>query len=233
MSLANGKENAAPAAARAAVRMRDEKDHDAMLGAAEAWREIKATSRQLWAKWTTVIGPALAKARAEAMYTAGANQPKGRGYNGAMSALLIVYGLDGIEQVTRADLLMITEHLDLVESWRSRQKQPESLNHPSTVWRQFEKSNDWKDAQVALGLKADEGPKPKAPKIKANDKKHFSADELANENPLAAKEIEVEDLKTKLAEANARLEAARTANIDRSVEAYERLPASPAVRPLQ
>jgi hypothetical protein len=206
------------------MKMSSDSDHEVMVSAAQAWSEIKGASQQLWPMWVTKIGPALAKARAEAMVLAKTNQPKGKGYNGNMSALLIEYKLNDIEQVTRADLLNIMERLDLVESWRDRQRQPESLNHPSVVWRQFKSSKDWKEAQVALGLEEDT---PRAPKVKTKTDSGLSTDELANENPLAAKEIEVNDLRAKLDKANAKLKAARTEGIDRSVEAYERLPVSP------
>jgi hypothetical protein len=163
----------------------------------------------------------LAKARAEAMDVSGAAKPKGKGYNGAMSRLLIEYQLNDMEQVTRGDLLSTMEHLSLVESWRDKQKQRESLNHPTTVWRKFKNSNDWKEAQIALGLKPAEPPENEdAAAPKKLDKKHFAADELAEGDLAEAHE--------RIREQEAELQAYRTENLNRSIDAGARLPDPPA-----
>jgi hypothetical protein len=139
-----------------------------------------------------------------------------------MSQLLIEYKLDGMEAVTRGDLLSIMEHLDTVESWRSKQKQLESLNHPTTVWRKFKNSNDWKEAQIALGLKPAEPPENvDAAALKKLDTKRFTAKEIAESNVLDAKGHEIAELK-------AQLDTYRVESLSRSIDAGSRLPDPPA-----
>jgi hypothetical protein len=203
------------------MKMRDESDHRAMLDAAKAWRKIKTTRQQLWLAWTTKVGPALVRARVEAMRNANTNQPKGKGYNQSMSALLIEYELDDMDQVTRADLLKIMEQLSAVERWHGKQAQRESLNHPTTVWRRFERSEDWEAIQISLGLKQPTAGDTDKAVLKSLDAKHFTAKELATDDALAAKEHEIEELKSSLA-------AARIDSITRSVDAARRLPDPPA-----
>jgi hypothetical protein len=202
--------------------MRDEDDHRALLDAAKAWKQIKPTGQKLWNAWTSQVGPALAKARAEALDISGAAKPKGKGYNGAMSRILIEYKLADMKQVTRADLLSIMEYLEIVEAWRDQQKQRESLNHPTVVWRKFKSSKEWKEAQIALGLKPAEPPdNDDAAELKKLDKTHFTADEIADSDALDAKEHEIDELK-------AQLEAHRVESLNRAIDAGSRLPDPPA-----
>jgi hypothetical protein len=98
-----------------------------------------------------VVGPALVRARTEAMMIAGTNEPKGKGYSQAMSALLAEYRLDDIEQVARKDTFDIMQHLTAVERWRSKQRSPEALNHPTTVWRRFKGSDEYKAELMSTG----------------------------------------------------------------------------------
>jgi hypothetical protein len=125
--------------------MRDEDGHQAMLQAGKAWKLIKTGQERLWRDWTMVIGPALMKARAEAMYIAQTNQPIGRGYNTAMGELLKEYRLDDMGETARAHILKIMEHYADVEEWRAKQKDPADLNHPSRVWTKFQKSSTAQD----------------------------------------------------------------------------------------
>src|SRR5262249_17356582 len=153
-----------------------------------------------------------------AMEIAKTNKPKGKGYNQTMSALLIEYELDDMHHVTRVDLLKIMEHLPVVERWHGKQPQRESLNHPTTVWRRLERPEDWEAVQISLGLKQPALPDAEGHNtLKSLDQKHLSAAELADDGALAAKQHEIEDLKSSLA-------AARTDSIIRSAEAARRLP---------
>jgi Holliday junction resolvase-like predicted endonuclease len=127
--------------------MRDEDGHRAMLAAGKAWR--KAGRQLLWSDWTLVIGPALMKARAEAVAIAGTNQPRGRGYNTAMAGLLREYGLDGMGETVRAHILRIMEEYADVEEWRARQENPAGLNHPSRVRAKYQR---WTTEQEAERL---------------------------------------------------------------------------------
>jgi hypothetical protein len=125
--------------------MRDEDGHQAMLRAGKAWKQIKIGQERLWRDWTMVIGPALMKARAEAMYIAQTNQPIGRGYNTAMGELLREYRLDDMGETARAHILKIMEHYAAVEEWRAKQRDPADLNHPSRVWTKFQRSSTAQD----------------------------------------------------------------------------------------
>lgn len=123
------------------MRMRDEDGHEAGLRAGKAWERIKSGNRRTWLDWTMEIGPWLVKARVEAMALAKTNRPIGKRYTAKMSEFLKTYGLDDIDQTTRAHLLKIMAALPEVESWRKREKYPEDLHSPSWVWRKFQPSN--------------------------------------------------------------------------------------------
>jgi hypothetical protein len=133
------------------MRMREDGDHRAMLEAGKAWLRIKKSGQRNFADWTMVIGPALVRARHEAMAISGANAPKGRGYNESFSALLQAYRLDDIEQVARKDIFAVMTYLTAVNRWRDKQRMPERLNHPTTIWRAFKGSDDYKAEQIARG----------------------------------------------------------------------------------
>jgi hypothetical protein len=133
------------------MRMREDGDHRAMLEAGKAWVRIKRSGQRVFADWTMVIGPALVRARHEAMAISGANAPRGRGYNEAFSALLQAYRLDDIEQVSRKDLFAIMEYLTAVNRWRDKQRAPTRFNHPTTIWRAFKGSDEYKAEQMARG----------------------------------------------------------------------------------
>ena len=123
------------------MRMRDEDGHEAGLRAGKAWDRIKSGNRRTWLDWTMEIGPWLVKARVEAMVLAKTNRPIGKRYTAKMSEFLKTYGLDDIDQTTRAHLLKIMEALPEVEVWRKQEKCLEDLNSPSWVWRKFQLTN--------------------------------------------------------------------------------------------
>jgi hypothetical protein len=97
------------------MRMRDDRDHKTMLRAGQAWSEIKRFQKNMFTKWTRDIGPALEAARTEAMTISNSNQPRGRGYAEAMSALLKEYKLDDINETARAHALKVMENLEDVQ----------------------------------------------------------------------------------------------------------------------
>jgi hypothetical protein len=87
----------------------------------------------------------LVKARVEAMRVAKANQPLGRGYNTHMHGLLAEYQLDDMGETARAYLLKIMDNLQDVEVWRLKQDNPDDFNHPTVVWRKYQRSLKQKD----------------------------------------------------------------------------------------
>jgi hypothetical protein len=117
--------------------MHDDDGHQAMLETGKAWQRIKTGQSKLWSDWTLVVGPGLVKARAEAMRSAGSNQPLGRGYNTAMGRLLHEYRLDDMSETARAHILKIMDQYPDVEQWRAKQKNAADLNHPTTVWTKY------------------------------------------------------------------------------------------------
>jgi hypothetical protein len=117
-------------------------DH-ALREASRAWHDIKIGWKRQWSDWTTVIGPGLMKARAEAMAVARTNRPEGRGYSTAMGKLLAEYKLDDMSKATRSAILNVMEHLQDVEAWRVRQPKPEELNNPTVVWLKFKRSGGY------------------------------------------------------------------------------------------
>ena len=130
------------------MRMRDDDGHHAMLRCGKAWNRVKSHQTKLWSDWTMEIGPALMKARAEAMSVAETNRPIGRGYNTAMSGLLEEYDLNDMSETSRAHILKIMENLAAVEEWRAKQNDPDDLNHPSRVWQKYQRSSTQADERT-------------------------------------------------------------------------------------
>lgn len=146
------------------IKMRDEADHKALQNAGVAWQRHQAEEKKRWLDWTEILGPALLKVQKEAMAIASTNKPKGRRYSKAVSGLLKTYQLDRIDGATRSNAIKIVQNLEAVTAWRSRQEKLETLNHPSTVWRWFTLSDDWRAIQMQLGITPKErqsSPKPK------------------------------------------------------------------------
>ena len=127
------------------MRTIDEDVDAALTAAGKAWKRVRAANKRMWSDWTMAIGPGLIKARTQAMFMAEVNDPSGKGYNMAMSALLERYELDSMDAGTRSHMLQIMEHLADVETWRAKQKDPSTLNHPTSVWRGFQRSSKGQD----------------------------------------------------------------------------------------
>jgi hypothetical protein len=114
----------------------------------KAWKRVKSHQTKLWSDWTMEIGPALMKARAEAMSVAETNRPIGRGYNTAMSGLLEHYEIADMGETARAHILKVMENLAAVEEWRAKQHDPDDLNHPSRVWQKYQRSSTQADERT-------------------------------------------------------------------------------------
>jgi hypothetical protein len=200
--------------------MRDEDGHNAMLVAGGEWRRIKMATKRMWSGWTTKIGPALVKARAEAMAIACTNKPAGKGYNTAMSGLLQEYKLHDMEAVARNDVLSIMEHLPSVEAWHAKQRNREKLNHPTTVWRHFKNSDEYKADLMARGEYSPVGDESHS-SLKALDEEQFTVEGLAGGDGALA------NAHDRICELESQLNQARVEAIDRSVAAASRLPEAP------
>ena len=104
-----------------------------------AWKRLKKGGRD-WGDWITV-GEALTAGREVAMRGAETNQPEGAAYNQLFGQWLTRYGLHDMDKSDRARLLKVMEHLGDLE-WRQSldMTQRLKLNHPSTVWRHWQKA---------------------------------------------------------------------------------------------
>jgi predicted transcriptional regulator len=183
------------------MRMRDDDGHHAMQEAGKAWKRVKGHQTKLWSDWTMVIGPALMKARAEAMATAETptNRPIGRGYNTAMAGLLEEYGLADMNETARAHILKIMENLAAVEEWRAKQDDPEDLNHPSRVWLKFQRSS----------TQADERTQKERERCRAERRESASQELESAMERIRELEAEIEHLKVYIQELEAAIERMR------------------------
>ncbi len=102
-----------------------------------AWARLKKD--QTWEDWLQV-GETLAIGRKQAMRTAGASKPAGKGYTKVFSAWLKENGFDEIDGAVRSRLFDAMAHCDDIERWRATLTRGEKLtyNHPTTVWRHWQ-----------------------------------------------------------------------------------------------
>ena len=118
------------------TRIADPEQHRRCLAASKQVEEFNKTSRASWHGWITVTGPALIDCETTAHQR---KIERGGRYEAHMSVLLKLYRLDDqhFDHTARADLIHIMKNLDAVSDWRSIQPNPEILNNPTTVWRNF------------------------------------------------------------------------------------------------
>jgi hypothetical protein len=181
------------------MRMRDDDGHQAMLRCGKAWKRVKSHQMRLWSDWTLEIGPALMKARAEAMSVAETNRPIGRGYNTAMAGLLEEYGVGDMHETARAHILKIMENLAAVEEWRAKQDDRDDLNHPSRVWLKYQRSS----------TQADERTQKERERRKAERRESATQELEAALERIRELEAEIEHLKVYIQELEAAIERMR------------------------
>jgi hypothetical protein len=105
----------------------------------EAWKRIHQEDMH-WEDWVHVAR-ALTIGRSHAMSVAHTNEPKGGAYNKEFSAWMDRNGFGDMDKGDRSRLFQCMEHLEGIREWRKTlaATQRQRLNHPSTVWRHFEK----------------------------------------------------------------------------------------------
>jgi hypothetical protein len=138
------------------INMRDQTDHALLLEAGKVWQRHQNEQKRYWSDWTEILGPAFLKVQTEAMAVVSTNKPEGKRYAQVVSGLLKTYHLNEIDSATRSHAIDIMRNLDAVADWRAKQKEPERLNHPTTVWRSFALSEKWR------AIRAGDDIKPKA-----------------------------------------------------------------------
>ena len=131
----------------------DERERVVRQGRA-AWARLKKDKS--WMDWISV-GEALLVGRDIAMYQAGTNSPTGKGYAGEFSAWLVDNKLDDMDASDRAKLFKVMDELPAIEQWRSTLTRTErlKLNHPTTVWRNYQRATEIPEAKVAKPSKAE------------------------------------------------------------------------------
>jgi hypothetical protein len=131
----------------------DERERIVRQGRA-AWARLKKDKS--WQDWLAV-GEALLVGRELAMREAGTNSPTGKGYAYAFSDWLAENKLDDMDPSDRAKLFKVMDELPGIEQWRSTLTRTErlKLNHPTTVWRNYQKATEIPEAKVAKPSKAD------------------------------------------------------------------------------
>jgi len=104
-----------------------------------AWRELKTD--MTWEKWVHV-GHGLVLGREDAMRDSGANAPHGRRYSKAFAAWLDANDFGDIDKGDRARLFSCMDNLAAIKEWRATLTMTERLrlNHPSSMWRRYEKT---------------------------------------------------------------------------------------------
>jgi hypothetical protein len=154
---------------------------------AEAWKRLKKDKN--WNDWLKV-GEAHTIGRDWAQRIAGTNRPWGKAYNAAFGEWLQKYKFDDMDKGDRSRLFAVMDNLGQIEEWRMTLTLTErlKLNHPNAVLRK------WK-AHMAPEERTETGePKPTL------------RDSIVNlSEEVTAKDREIADLKTHIAE----LEAAR------------------------
>ena len=115
-----------------------------------AWKRLKTGGRD-WGDWLTV-GELLMAGREVAMRGANTNQPEGAAYNQLFSQWLTRYGLKDMDASDRARLLKVMGHLGEIHDWRQSLTTTErlKLNHPSTVWRHWQKATKVKPVKPMI-----------------------------------------------------------------------------------
>jgi hypothetical protein len=94
-----------------------------------------------WEDWLAV-GVAIDIGRQHALQVSGKNTPGGKGYNTAFSKWLKENGFGSLDGGDRKRLMDCMDHRGEIEEWRKilTVTQRMKLNHPSTVWRQWQAS---------------------------------------------------------------------------------------------
>ena len=164
-----------------------------------AWQRLKKDKN--WTDWIKV-GEAHMVGRDWAQRIAGTNRPQGKAYNMAFGEWLQKYKFDDMDKGDRSRLFAVMDNLGQIEEWRMTLTLTErlKLNHPNAVLRK------WK-AHMAPEARTESGePKPTLRDSVVN---------LSEE--VAAKDREIANLKTHIAELEAAREAAVPSATDTTI----------------
>ena len=127
--------------------MNEQTDDDVRKEALAADASERIKKGQHWTDWM-LIADGLMRGRAKAMFAAGTNKPKGKGYGKAMKEWMDTRPwARELDNPTRNDLFWCAEHRSEIEIWRDTLAQNERarLNHPTAMKRRYEASHRSKD----------------------------------------------------------------------------------------
>lgn len=118
----------------------DDATQEAVRRGQRAWESLR--NGESWENWITV-GRAIEAGRNAIMRILHTNVPKGKAYNTHFTPFLTETGFDKIDAAVRTRLQKCLDNLPDIEQWRSgiglgRRLE---LNHPTAVWRAYEKAN--------------------------------------------------------------------------------------------
>jgi hypothetical protein len=110
-----------------------------ILRGQEAWARLR--QELTWEDWL-VVGEALRLGRHLAMLEARTNEPSGKRYQAIYGDWLRQNGFDEIDKSDRSRLLDCLEHRAEIDAWRQTLplNQRVRLNHPNSIWRNWQKS---------------------------------------------------------------------------------------------
>jgi hypothetical protein len=105
----------------------------------EAWARLR--QELAWEDWLAV-GEALRLGRHLAMLEARTNKPSGKRYQGIYGDWLRQNGFDEIDKGDRSRLFDCLDHRTEIDAWRQTLplNQRVRLNHPNSIWRNWQKS---------------------------------------------------------------------------------------------
>ena len=117
-----------------------------ILRGQEAWARLR--QELAWEDWLAV-GEALRLGRHLAMLEARTNEPSGKRYQAIYGDWLRQNGFDEIDKGDRSRLFDCLENLSAIHGWRQTLplNQRVRLNHPNSIWRNWQKSKTTVDTR--------------------------------------------------------------------------------------
>jgi hypothetical protein len=162
---------------------------------------------------------------------ASTNKPEGKRYAQAVSGLLKTYHLDDIDGTTRSHAIRIVQNLEAITEWRANQEESERLNHPTTVWRRFALSEEWR---AKRGIKPKErhlSPKPTKKQLEALqaevDTTRTDNERVKDECETLRRELEAKNVAAPAAASETMMTSAYRTSLTAQIDVVRSPPSSP------